>query len=525
MAISALLKNLEDRSRPTPWASVVEEDIKPLCRVLKQWQPVPDGSFSTQNIRLLVGSEFDRQVFDDFGSVPPPNAEFCEPGLEEMVKSYQRKVQGSKSRLSKHINGTWKTNITMIDLDWESKRSEFETPDMSMMPQMTANSLTSAFGQEHKRMLYKTGNIINAIVGYFIMIGAGFRRMEERLEVKIRIGEIADALEGIRYGLSPKSDSGGERGSNDRVKSPKRFNVTHMNNILGHTGGPPEIVPVRCIAVGNGPWDWFDGMRVEEHSPLIETHFHVKLSRNTPEGYSDAMYPLTTYYKWERVAAPSKAMEFGELMTQARLAKWLHSHFFKICLPYERGPAFDLVYAPLNLTVFMRLLVHVSELGYPAHWFSKVRVSVEPWKMEVAALVNLWQPLFPFGLVTTSTDSGKMLAPMDEINKYTVKFPPFFQAGEPPDDIRPLLLDDETGDKTASADYARSEVVRVVTTFKWSTDSRTATFWLREGDMTEMIRENWLLYVWRTDFWDRQSTSGLGLKDADNTSGPFGGDV
>lgn len=55
MAISALLKNLEDRSRPTPWASVVEEDIKPLCRVLKQWQPVPDGSFSTQNIRLLVG--------------------------------------------------------------------------------------------------------------------------------------------------------------------------------------------------------------------------------------------------------------------------------------------------------------------------------------------------------------------------------------------------------------------------------------------------------------------------------------
>ena len=120
----------------------------------------------------------------------------------------------------------------MIDLDWESKRSEFETPDMSMMPQMTANSLTSAFGQEHKRMLYKTGNIINAIVGYFIMIGAGFRRMEERLEVKIRIGEIADALEGIRYGLSPKSDSGGERGSNDRVKSPKRFNVTHMNNIL-----------------------------------------------------------------------------------------------------------------------------------------------------------------------------------------------------------------------------------------------------------------------------------------------------
>ncbi|KAK7943594.1 uncharacterized protein PG986_012707 [Apiospora aurea] len=281
---------------------------------------------------------------------------------------------------------------------------------------------------------------------------------------------------------------------------------------------------------------------------LIGTHFGVKLSATTPEGYEDDMYPLMPYYKWERVAAPSKALKFEELMPQASLTRWLYSHFVKICLPYERGPAFDLVYAPLNLTMFIRLLVHVSELGYPAHWLSTLinnllggevtttaraprryvlktqdvdkvhpprKVSVKPWTMEFAALISIWQPLLPFGLIS----SCRLLAPLDEIHEYTARFPhPFFhpESGHlphfmlvfwnqqklesPPANLRPLLLDDEDGDTTTSARFVRSEVVRVVTTFNWSTDRQTATFWLRRGDMAEMVGEDWLLFVWRTDF-------------------------
>ncbi|KAK8054208.1 hypothetical protein PG996_013509 [Apiospora saccharicola] len=50
------------------------------------------------------------------------------------------------------------------------------------------------------------------------------------------------------------------------------------------------------------------------------------------------------------------------------------------------------------------------------------KMSVEPWRMEFAALVSLWQPLLPFGLVTPSD----LLTPADDIHEYTVKFPPFF---------------------------------------------------------------------------------------------------
>ncbi|KAK7991439.1 hypothetical protein PG988_000233 [Apiospora saccharicola] len=305
---------------------------------------------------------------------------------------------------------------------------------------------------------------------------------------------------------------------------------------------------------------------------LIESHFGVKLSSTTPEGYKKDTWPLIAFYKWERVAVPSKRMEHGELMPQASLMWWLCSHFLKICLPYRRDPAFHpdgLVFAPLNLTMFMRLLVHVSELGYPAHWLSALinnllaghltttarapwrqvlkpqdidkaypprTMSVEPWRVEFAALVSLWQPLLPFGLVTPSD----LLTPADDIHEYTVKFPAFFhhesshvphfmlvfwnqqKMEKPPANIRSLLLDDEDGDTTNSAQFVRREVVRVVTTFNWSTDDRAATFWLRRSDMEEMVRKDWVLYVWRSDFWDKQST-GLSLKSAEVTSRHFMG--
>ncbi|KAK6845943.1 hypothetical protein PG987_001131 [Apiospora arundinis] len=306
----------------------------------------------------------------------------------------------------------------MVDLDWESKKPESEkhdTPGMSMSPLGTASTLIAAFSWDEE-------------------LGSTFYEG----------GSTTDTI--ARYFRS---------------------------------------------------WHWSNGNRAEEASPmglrqqylaeyvlmcdreLIKSHLNVKLLRTTPEGYEVAMYPLMPYYKWERVAAPSKSMEFRDLMPQPQLAKWLHAHFLKICLPYKRGRAFDLVDAPLNLTVFIRLLIQVAELGYPAHWLSK--------------LVGELQRL--------GDDDGQ------GASERRAQAPGYNQGLAPPKDLG-RALEDGTGDTTTSARYVRREVVRVLTTFKWATDARTATFWLRRGDMEEMVREDSLLYVWRTDFWDRQSGGG-----------------
>ncbi|KAK8014313.1 hypothetical protein PG990_007609 [Apiospora arundinis] len=321
----------------------------------------------------------------------------------------------------------------MVDLDWESKKPESEkhdNPGMSMSPLGTASTLIAAFSwdKELESTFYERGSTIDTIARYFSDYTGGpltsFLFGTHLLETGLGTGLTATVL-----------------------KNPPRWNSV--------TQYLAEYVLM------------YD-------RKLIESHFNVKLSRTTPEGYEVAMYPLMPYYKWERVAAPSKSMEFGDLMPQPQLAKWLHAHFLKICLPYKRGRAIDLVDEVHEYQVKAPSFFH-RESGYVPHF-----------------MLVFW-------------NQKKLDAPSMA-------------------DIRPLLLDNETGNTTTSARYVRREVVRVLTTFKWATDPRTATFWLRRGDMEVMVREDWLLYVWRTDFWDRQS-GGVSLKSAEVTSRPFKRDM
>lgn len=114
---------------------------------------------------------------------------------------------------------------------------------------------------------------------------------------------------------------------------------------------------------------------------LIRTHFSLKLSTEVHEDPNDIYhqmglgFSLMDYVLWERTE--SQPLTFEQLMPKQKLTKWLHAVFLKLCLPYPR-PKMDhsLVYAPLNLTTFLRLLSHIAELGYPAHWLSPVVTSL-----------------------------------------------------------------------------------------------------------------------------------------------------
>lgn len=116
---------------------------------------------------------------------------------------------------------------------------------------------------------------------------------------------------------------------------------------------------------------------------LIQSHFQLKLSTETPEDSTD-QFPLQRYFLWERI--PQQTLTFEQLMPQNKFIHWMHAHFLKLCLPYPR-PIFDQppIYAPLNMTVFCRLIAHVSELGYPAHWISSLIQSILSGKITTSA--------------------------------------------------------------------------------------------------------------------------------------------
>ncbi|KAG8417378.1 hypothetical protein J3458_004887 [Metarhizium acridum] len=53
--------------------------------------------------------------------------------------------------------------------------------------------------------------------------------------------------------------------------------------------------------------------------------------------------------------------------------KWVYSHLLKICLPHPRLVFSNRpVYAPLNLTALIHLVIGMFKVGYPAHWLVRI---------------------------------------------------------------------------------------------------------------------------------------------------------
>lgn len=287
------------------------------------------------------------------------------------------------------------------------------------------------------------------------------------------------------------------------------------------------------------------------HDKQIAAHFAVVRKREPAlPGFLDRMMPIPSflqenYFIWN--AIPAKPLSWGRRMRRQEFETWIYGHLLKICLPYPRPLWSDRpVHAPLNLTMWFRLLERMSEVGYPAHWISSIlastcsgeietkaraprnivvrqddledtkskkMMSVVPWRAEFTGLLSIWRRLLPFGVIIPKN----ALVSLTEIWEYQAIFPMFREAqirlphftllfwntqcGQPPQDMRGLLMDDEEGDLSTSANKIRNQGVHIVSTFRFVTHTRTASFWMRRDVVEDMKAGNWMLYIWRTDNW------------------------
>lgn len=590
--IKRLLDAFERHEQPITWVHVPPVVHQSVSRTLLSWQTEPTGPYATQRFRHLTWDQniaqafiaeqpeclpelkFDHRLFVDF-QVVLPEAHILnkqDPELAKMLSAY-RKSRGdtkAKERISEQIDGTWRSNVTLIDVEWENDKAEDEerqTPDMSFTPFAVAESLVPALGSIPGSWNLKGDTVLTYAEFFWSMTTDVISSLGGRLMVEVRLGEMADVLERTRYQALERSPTD---------KGPCKYSVIHMSNIPDYVGGSltsflygspllerGEGTGLTSCVLRNPPrWASVDQFLAEYlhmyDRNLIRSHFHLKLSAATPEGVDDFTgppFPLMQYLLWEHIEP--KKMTFEQLMPKPTLTHWLHALFLKLCLPYPRAKHdFTLVYAPLNLTVFLRLLVHVADLGYPAHWLSALvnallegeivttaraprrlvlrpedvdavhpsrKMCTKPWALELATLVSLWQGVLPFGLLAPA----RLVPQPGDVVEYTVSFPPFrvefphvphfmlvfyneVKSGKPPKQLRKLLLDDETGARELASERVG---VRVLTTFRWTTTDKSVTFWMHKYAFEEMVAENWRLCLWRTDSWERV-TEALELRKA-----------
>jgi hypothetical protein len=246
-------------------------------------------------------------------------------------------------------------------------------------------------------------------------------------------------------------------------------------------------------------------------------------------------------YSWKR--GHSFPLPWAKLMSRQELKTWVHSHFLKLCLPYWRATTGNkLVLAPLNMTTTFHLITHLFKVGYPAHWLSEIlaqlyegeitttarapsvlimdtqqtqrvypsqKLCILPFLAEFTTLLSLWRPLLPFGLILPLETLPSISTIKEFKLMFRPRYPPPTDTERPhfvlvlkntsfivEDDLRTALLD-VTNYKAETEDS-----IHVISTFRWETASSTATFWLDEGVMDNILDEcDWKAYIWRSDTW------------------------
>ena len=161
------------------------------------------------------------------------------------------------------------------------------------------------------------------------------------------------------------------------------------------------------------------------------------------------MFLLSVYTKWQYVRR--KRFLSSSLLPKEAFTEWLYALFFKFALPTDRTNMHfnDLLFGPLNLTIYFCVLLRLHDSGYPRHWLATVlaniiantvttlarpaetalleieeargdhpirKVTTAPYTPELSTLTTIFQPMLPFSIISSA------LPKHDDIHLYTISF-------------------------------------------------------------------------------------------------------
>ncbi|KAI8277373.1 hypothetical protein K4K56_000728 [Colletotrichum sp. SAR 10_98] len=478
-----------------------------------------------------------------------------EPELLPLLDAFRSGQQSSKAELLKHIDTHWVTNPTVLDMDYQPRRDILSTEK-----EEDVLKIVSEFFEHFSLAMMTLHSRIKIEVTAGEMADVLDRIRHGDLEHRLQRPNDIEAIDPTQF---PREY--------DRIHMSNIPDYIGGPLAAFLTGGPllrqhrPSNLRFKNLL--NPPMfkshDQFLAEYVLMHDAKeVESNFGVTREKNPnpPEVDEAALqqmfggnkFAIEDYFIWAK--SSTKTTLSKRLMSRSALERWLYLHLLKICLPYPRPKLSDRpVHAPLNLTTFLRIVGHMHDVGHPAHWLSGVissvcegsisttarpprelvvspenlstcypqrKICLNPWRAEFTTLLSLWVGLSPFGIIAPES----ALVPAEKVVECTVAFPGFFEAQgrvmhfvlaifnttevDPRNfDLRELLSDDEDGNSSDSARKFRENSVHIVTAFRFSTATRTATFWMRQDVLDEFTStDSWQICICRTDSWEEVSS-------------------
>ncbi|KAK9772250.1 putative tetratricopeptide-like protein [Seiridium cardinale] len=601
-AITAILVKLDGGESITRWLFVPRSCYGAIRCHLRTLQTDSIEPYTAQGIRLVLPALFmhsrnsllkrlathqedllhekyysENDLWDHFRIVKPPRSfsirhdkEFASlhDYLDRDLKpeSFRQALR----RLVSYVDSHWKPNMTMVDTEHDPELEDYNfAPEMGRDVLETVIDVT-AQGRVRAKA-FDDSSIVSYLVEWFDVISKGLHVMGNNLDlvsVEIVVGEMVEVFDKLRYDAL-EHRKGPAIGELDPAKFPRQYHYIHMSNVPDYVGGPlatflaaPQLLrtcPGACLTsniLKNSPlFNTLEQFLAEylliSDLSLVKSHFGLEVAdqsilkdlktKNLPFGLGAGYFP------WKRSTHGSERLNVEELMSRASLQGWVYGLLLKNLLPPTRPENGQVILSPLNITIFLRLISHLYDIGYPAHWLSGIlaavcegkitttaraprevvvdiedldivhpskEICIQPWHADLTTMISIWQPLLPFGLGAV----WSLLPALQNISQFSIKLCPFTEGQQSsavfvllfwdhtrfkmkPKSMRRVLLDDELGDKYNAAGETREGGVSIVSTLSWDWAEKTAQFWLRE-DVVEKMKDNeWKAYLWRTDTW------------------------
>ncbi|KAF2423074.1 hypothetical protein EJ08DRAFT_701344 [Tothia fuscella] len=565
---------------PAKAYSKFQDTVQAVIDALEDDAKMPPWLFNTKKLRALTVIHIaettgyqDAHVANLLPSLSARGPETPE-GCQKEALAHQRIGMKPSPKLTveakivKYLEEHWKPNVTLVDTEWQKYRDDGGDPDMGHNPCEFPNHFYSESGIQgpiNPRCFF------DHFQPYFEKVVQALQTLRPRLNVEVITGEMADIFERVKHHMldyrKHKPKNGGRP---DPTIFPQFYHRIHMSNVTDYVGAHliSFLYSIPLLATDTGLYISSTCLRntgvftsiphfLNEYTLLndlatINKVFQVNLSPDSPL----TLWPYQPlalgpdYMDWTRNAnSQDLVLPFNKLLPRDVIEKWLHAHFLKICLPFEKisRDFTEKVESPLNLTIVFRLTAHLGCLGYPAHWLSVLesintnslttsaraprsnpviisetktifparRMCTNPFKAEMSTLTTLWHRLLPFGIICLG------LPTFSQIAEYSIPFKSIYgtdhtfpnsalvfldrKTGFPPKNLRDVLLDDEMGEHSADVKAIRQDGVHVLSTFQWDSRQKKATFWLRRDIVESVSRGNWNAYLWRTDAWVRSS--------------------
>ncbi|KAK5939947.1 hypothetical protein PMZ80_007365 [Knufia obscura] len=566
--ITQACEMLEGRASLPEWLVIPSSDRVGIIDALQSWQKEITEMYSTDYVQENVIPALESDFASNIGEIGPdfntslkletccfvatlallPDSKFMaqfEPGLRKLVRDFLSSVetrQEVSKQIRQYVAQNWKVNPTFYDLEWERITSHID--------QAIRNDSTTL------QLLF------------FRQVAQALRGIKGHMQVTVSVGSIIDVLEHIRY----VAVDGQKQGEPRSLQPRQGFDRIHLSNVPDYIGTSlfsyvfaipltkshdASFVTYDCL---RNPPQWssiseFDCEALTLHEPTkIAQALNVEHT-GLWEGNLDSFWPMGDYQMFKPLSNTDRG--YDQLLSKTQLTQWLFALFFKLAMPAKRGHDHvfgnsAMVLAPLSMSMYLRLLIHLHSVGYPAHTLASIlsdilenrvrttsrpptrsplrpeeasrshaltKLSTAPFVAEMSTLTSMFTRVLPFApLVKPGT-----IPPLRTLRRCTVAFPKlpviehldlyrpdfviillkdsvmarlFPHDGDGSIPMRRLLTDQKSLD-------ALPHDLHVISTWKWDFEEQKATFWLREDVARSIVADKvlWRCEIWRTDNW------------------------